>query len=101
MSQAINDKCGGYFDFIAAHWYGAYYDLDGFKNAMTDQHNAFPDKKIWITEFATTASGGGSQQQTKDFMNSAIQWAENSGFVERVFYFGGYSTNPGKWNFSN
>lgn len=94
MSQAINDKCGGSFDFIAAHWYGSYNDLDGFKGAMTAQHNAFPDKKIWITEFATTASGGGSYEQTKQFMNDAINWADSTGWVERVFYFGGWNTNP-------
>lgn len=122
MSQAINDKCGGSFDFIAAHWYGSYNDLDGFKGAMTAQHNAFPDKKIWITEFATTAcefhfccsgisnltdcvsfvilsfsslpAGGGSYEQTKQFMNDAINWADSTGWVERVFYFGGWNTNP-------
>lgn len=66
MSKKIKEKCGGEFDFIAAHWYGKFNDLDGFKNAMTAQHNAFPDKKLWITEFATTASGGGNQQQVSD-----------------------------------
>lgn len=66
MSKKIKEKCGGEFDFIAAHWYGKFNDLDGFKNAMIAQHNAFPDKKLWITEFATTASGGGNQQQVSD-----------------------------------
>lgn len=100
MSKKIKQKCGGEFDFIAAHWYGAYHDLDGFKKAMTAQSEAFPGKKLWITEFATTASGEGTQAQTKDFMTQAIEWTESSGFVERIFYFGGWQQVEYKTAFS-
>lgn len=45
------------WDFTAVHWYGSYNDLDGFKNAINAQRNAFPNKPVWVTEYATTQKG--------------------------------------------
>ena len=76
-------------DFIAIHWYGAWYDLNGLKKYVTSVRNRF-NLPIWITEYGVTSSSGGSQQQVKQFHMDATQWLNSQSYVERTSNFGSF-----------
>lgn len=66
------DACDGgcNFDFIPIHWYGSY---DGMVSHISQVLSTYPDKKIWVTEFALEDS---SLSATQQFFISAVSYLD-------------------------
>ncbi|THV05728.1 hypothetical protein K435DRAFT_890370 [Dendrothele bispora CBS 962.96] len=69
-------------DFIVVHWYGE--GADNFISFVQDVHSQFPNKPIWITEFAESRADTGLVQA---FLDQAINWLDGQDFVERYSWF--------------
>ncbi|KAF5365233.1 hypothetical protein D9758_005401 [Tetrapyrgos nigripes] len=89
--QAFLSACDGCtVDFIAIHWYGD--GADNFIAYVQDVHNQFPNKNIWVTEFASTSTDPAAVQA---FLDQTINWLDGQAFVERYswFVYGRSATN--------
>jgi len=89
--EQIHHK-GGDVHFICLHWYGSWNDLEGLKQYVETAHNRF-GKPIWITEIGITTGSWPSHQQVKSFMMNAISWMESQSYVQRVSWFGCFTSN--------
>ncbi|GAA6039759.1 hypothetical protein JCM8097_004207 [Rhodosporidiobolus ruineniae] len=87
--QAACPDCWSQIDAVALHWYDAAWNTGYFTNYLTEAHNMFPDKKIWLTEFA--GSGTSAEQQT--FLKTVIPWMESQTWLERYAGFGDFVGN--------
>ncbi|KAI9574161.1 hypothetical protein HD554DRAFT_4104 [Boletus coccyginus] len=76
-------------DAIAFHFYGT--DPRAFVEYATTLHEAY-NKPIWITEFADqNFSGDGGQASMSDiyaFQSAAVEFVENTSWIEAAFPFG-------------
>lgn len=63
----FTDACDGgcTFDFIPIHWYGSF---DGLTSHISDVMDIYPDKTIWVTEWALDNS---ELNVTQDFFQTA------------------------------
>ena len=70
-------------DFMVAHWYGE--TVADFKAYINAFHAAFPEKKVWVTEFALQA---GSKGDPSKFLRDAMQWLDDpkQDWIERYAY---------------
>ena len=90
--QQFLGKCSGCkIDFVVCHWYGP--DVDSFKNFIEDVHNSFPDKQIWVTEFAL--QGTPSQDDQSNFFDQARDYLESNDSVDRYAWFGAFRGGDG------
>lgn len=92
FTQSLHNR-GGYYDFIAAHYYGSWNSIDHLKSYVKGLHDRF-GKNIWITEYGVTSSSNPSAQQAKQFMIEATQFFASTGYVKRAFPFGMWATPP-------
>ncbi|KAI1608758.1 glycosyl hydrolase catalytic core-domain-containing protein [Exophiala viscosa] len=83
---ALNSS-GCEFDFVATHWYG---DFDGLASWLGQLHALYPNKKIWLTEFAVPAV---SATDTLSFMNESLTYLDRLSYVERYGWFGAFRTD--------
>ncbi|KZT38967.1 hypothetical protein SISSUDRAFT_1046288 [Sistotremastrum suecicum HHB10207 ss-3] len=77
------------FDRLALHWYDT--TLGKFQDYINKWHTAFPDKKIWITEYACVNFNGGAQPSDAEiaaFHAAAIPYLNSLDYVEYIFPFG-------------
>jgi len=78
------------YDFLALHWYGI--DTVKFTTYLEDIHTTFPDKPIWLTEFAChNFQDGGEQCTYADavaFMNTTQAWLDKQDYIHRYAWFG-------------
>jgi len=90
--QDFMNKCGDCkVDFICVHWYGI--DFGGFQSHIEAVKGAFPDKKIWVTEFALNLDIPADQQ--KAFFEQAIPYLDSQDCVERYAWFGAIRGDSG------
>ena len=83
LQQFVSKCTGCSIDFIAIHWYGS--DYDSFVNHLLAAKNAFPGKKLWLTEFALNLGASASAQL--QFYYRAKTYLDNAEFVERYNWF--------------
>ena len=78
-------------DFLTIHWYGQAWEVEGFKNHVSDAKKLANGKPIWITEFKPE---GSAEEQTK-FLEEILPWLDSESGVERyaVFQVDGVLTN--------
>ena len=95
MSDFFNN-CAGCLDkipIIALHVYKP--DPQQAIDQIVSVHNAYPSKKLWITELAPVSDG--SQGCSLDengvisWMQTVVKWAAASGYVDKIFW------NCGEW----
>jgi len=90
--QQFIQKCSGCrVDFVACHWYGP--SFEHFRNHIENVHRAFPNKRVWVTEFALQGNPSASAQE--GFMRQATAYLESSSFVERYSWFGAFRGGAG------
>jgi len=85
--KACNGNCN--FDKIALHFYDTTFQK--FQDYVNKWHTAFPDKKMWITEYACVNFNGGDQpsdSEIADFHHQAAPWLNSLDFVEFYMPFG-------------
>ena len=70
----FTDACDGgcTFDFIPIHWYGSF---DGLSSHISDVLAIYPDKKIWVTEFALDNA---DLNDTQQFFQTAVTYLDNN-----------------------
>ncbi|KAG8743501.1 hypothetical protein FRC10_011892 [Ceratobasidium sp. 414] len=96
------------YDFIALHWYGinttkfttylvcclalSRLQHPGLADWQEDMHATFPDKPIWLTEFACHNFQDGGEQCTYPdavaFMNTTQAWLDKQDYIHRYAWFG-------------
>ncbi|KAG8707159.1 hypothetical protein FRC09_001988 [Ceratobasidium sp. 395] len=78
------------YDFIALHWYGV--NTTKFITYLEDMHATFPDKPIWLTEFACHNFQDGGEQCTYPdavaFLNTTQAWLDQQDYIHRYAWFG-------------
>jgi hypothetical protein len=79
------EDTGCEFDFVAAHWYGAF---DGLASWLGRLHEAWPDKEVWVTEYALPQPA--TQEEVDGFMNVSLAWLEETEWVARYAWFGAF-----------
>jgi O-glycosyl hydrolase len=82
-------NAGCHVDFLALHWYGR--GVDNFIRFMTNAHQRFGRKPVWVTEFACTswnASQPVSQQEINEFLHEATEKLDRIDWIERYAWFG-------------
>ncbi|KAL8695096.1 MAG: hypothetical protein Q9218_000374 [Villophora microphyllina] len=83
-------NCTGCMDkipIISAHVYSL--DPDGALAQITDLHNQWPDKRIWVTELslATVPDGCNTNPyQESDWMKNVVGRIKDLGYVEKIFW---------------
>ncbi|KAG8709995.1 hypothetical protein FRC08_017773 [Ceratobasidium sp. 394] len=83
--KACDGRC--IFDYINIHWYGN--TFAEFRAHVQEAHNRFPDHKLVITEFALQRPAARDQQLA--FLNSAMDFLDDTGYVELYSVFGASS----------
>lgn len=73
FTKACDGGCT--FDFIPIHWYGSF---DGFASHVADLLDIYPDKKIWVTEFALDNA---DLLSTEQFFQTAVSYLDNNEYV--------------------
>lgn len=83
--QEFMQKCSDcQIDYVQAHWYGGPNDLEDYLESF---HKAFPDKPIWLTEFALTPDMKPSQTEEIDFLKKAMEFLDKTDYIERYAFF--------------
>jgi len=77
--------------FISCHWYGP--NFDHFKSHMAAVHSAFPNYKIWLTEFALQGSPSAGEQLS--FLKQSQSFLDNTDYIERYSWFGAFRGSAG------
>lgn len=57
---------------------------------FTDRANSFPNKPIWITEYALDDA---DLESTQAFFNESLKYLDESDVVERYSYFGTFRSD--------
>jgi len=79
-------------DFVATHWYG---DFGAMTSWLGQLHDLYPNKQIWLTEFAIP---GLDADETQAFMNQSLPYLDGLGYVERYAWFGAFrEDNANEW----
>jgi len=86
------DKKGGQVDFVCAHWYGSWDDIEAFKSYVQTVHST-SNKTVWVTELGITTASNPTQSQTQNFMISAFNWMDSQSYVERAAWFGAFESD--------
>ncbi|KUI61891.1 Alkali-sensitive linkage protein 1 [Cytospora mali] len=82
FTDACNGGCN--FDFIPVHWYGSF---DGLSSHVSDVMEIYPNKTIWVTEFALDNS---DLNETQDFFQTAINYMDKNENITHYSYFGSF-----------
>lgn len=90
FADACEVAGGCNYDFLALHWYGI--NATKFTTYLEDMHATFPDKPIWLTEFACHNFQEGGEQctyaDTVRFMNTTQAWLDQQDYIHRYAWFG-------------
>jgi hypothetical protein len=79
------EDTGCEFDFVAAHWYGAFEGLAAWLGRL---HEAWPEKEIWVTEFALPQPA--SEEEVEGMMRQSLEWMDETDWVSRYAWFGAF-----------
>jgi hypothetical protein len=90
--QSWNESCwdmyeetGCEFDFVNAHWYGAFAGLAAWVGRL---HEAWPDYGVWITELALPEPA--DREEVVAMMNQSLRWLDQTEWVDRYAWFGAF-----------
>ncbi|KAL9585060.1 MAG: hypothetical protein Q9212_001750 [Teloschistes hypoglaucus] len=89
-------NCTGCVDkipIVSAHVYDV--NPDGVLKQITDLHDQWPDKRIWVTELSLTTTGDNcntNSYQESDWMKNVVGRIKALGYVDRIFW------NTGTWS---
>ncbi|KAJ3946548.1 uncharacterized protein N0V96_002916 [Colletotrichum fioriniae] len=72
------------YDFLPVHWYD---NFGGLASHIGERVAAFPDTKIWITEYAYANQ---ELSATQDFYNMSAEYFDRIDYIERYTYFGAF-----------
>jgi hypothetical protein len=72
-SQFMSACSGCQVDFIPIHWYG---NLDGLKWYVGAVQQAYPNTKLWVTEFADSAAS--SSNDAASFTTAALEMFDSN-----------------------
>jgi hypothetical protein len=89
MKEFVKECHGCHIHVIALHWYDV--NAESFIKYVKSFHAAFPNKPLWITEFACQNMNGGpqcSQEKAHQFMKTVTAFMDSAPYVERYFAFG-------------
>ncbi|CAE7168433.1 unnamed protein product [Rhizoctonia solani] len=90
FASACEPYGGCNYDFLALHWYGV--NTTKFTTYLEDIYATFPDKPIWLTEFACHNFQAGGPQctyvDTVSFMNTTQAWLDQQDWIHRYAWFG-------------
>jgi hypothetical protein len=70
-------------DFVNCHWYDAASNVEGFKQHVSDVHDAAGGRPVWITEMGAF----GSVDEQNAFLQQVIPWLDATDYVQRYAYF--------------
>jgi hypothetical protein len=79
------EETGCEFDFVAAHWYGAF---EGLASWLGRLREAWPDKEVWLTEFALPQPA--SEEEVEGMMRQSLEWMDETEWVVRYAWFGAF-----------
>lgn len=74
-------------DFFPVHWYG---DFQGLASQLGQVVGTYPNKSIWITEYAFNDQ---PLAATQSFFNSSAEYFDRLDYVERYSYFGSFRSD--------
>ncbi|EPE28333.1 (Trans)glycosidase [Glarea lozoyensis ATCC 20868] len=74
-------------DFFPTHWYG---DFGGLASHMGQISAAYPNKTMWITEYAMSNA---DLEPTQEFFNMSADYFDRLDSVERYSYFGSFRSD--------
>lgn len=90
--EEFNESCweryedtGCEFDFVAAHWYGAFEGLAGWLGRLRE---AYPEKEVWVTEYALPQPA--TQEEVVAYMEQSLGWLDETDWVARYAWFGAF-----------
>jgi hypothetical protein len=90
--QKFNESCwdmyedtGCEFDFVAAHWYGAF---EGLASWLGTLHETYPDKDLWVTEMALPQPA--TKEEVLGMMNQSLAFLDSTDWVARYAWFGAF-----------
>lgn len=93
--QKFNESCfsknpqrGCEFDFVAAHWYGDFIGMAGWLGQL---HELWPDKPMWVTEFALPSPA--EEDAVRNMLNQSLVFLDNTTWIQRYSWFGAFRTS--------
>jgi hypothetical protein len=92
LSKGQDKKKNCTWDFVPVHWYD---NFGGLQSHIKERHDEWPDKEVWITEYAYAHQEVGP---TQDFYNQSIEYFDKTDYIGRYTYFGAfrsYTSNVG------
>lgn len=91
--EAFFAACPGcQVDYVAAHWYAC--DLPALQWYIGQLKSRFPDKPIWLTEFACGDGADRSLAKQKAYMQSAVPYLEGEPQVAKYAWFADANAIP-------
>lgn len=86
-------------DFLNLHWYASPYNIQYFKDYMTQAYNITGGARypVWITEFGMDRSDYPAPV-VQDFLRNASRWCDDTPWVERYAWFGNFKSDNGATN---
>jgi hypothetical protein len=79
------EESGCEFDFVNAHWYGAF---PGLADWLGRLHDAWPEYGVWVTEMALPEPA--DREEVLLMMNDSLRWLDQTEWVERYAWFGAF-----------
>ncbi|KAH6607318.1 hypothetical protein Trco_003631 [Trichoderma cornu-damae] len=72
------------YDFVPLHWYD---NFEGLASHIGQYAATFPNKNIWVTEYAYANQ---PLLQTQQFYNTSASYMDSLSYLERYSYFGAF-----------
>ncbi|OLN87536.1 Alkali-sensitive linkage protein 1-like protein 3 [Colletotrichum chlorophyti] len=72
------------YDFLPVHWYD---NFEGLASHIGERVAAFPNTKIWVTEYAYAHQ---DLEATQTFYNTSAEYFDRIDYIERYTYFGAF-----------
>ncbi|KIM43311.1 glycoside hydrolase family 128 protein [Hebeloma cylindrosporum] len=82
LAEFLSACYGCTIDFIPFHWYGT--GVGNFYDYLWQMHSQFPDKPLWVTEFASTST---SDEEVLDFLNATTRYMDTLDWVQGYAWF--------------
>lgn len=93
LSQFLGNatQLGLTIDFINLHWYASPYNIQYFKDYLTQAYSQTGGSKypVWVTEFGMDRADY-PQQDVVGFMKAAVAWMDAQPWVARYAWFGNF-----------
>ena len=81
----LYEDTGCDFDFVAAHWYGAFEGLASWAGRL---HAAYPNRDVWVTEMALPQPA--DEEEVLQMMNSSLGFLDETDWIAKYAWFGAF-----------